>query len=114
MAAYCASKAGIQMFTKVAALELGPLGINVNAISPGVVATPLTEMLLNMPLLKEGFLERTPKMRIGEPEDIARVALFLASEYADWVTGQTIAVDGGLSLMGLPKYYEGVQQSLGM
>jgi len=113
ISAYCASKAGLDMFTQAAAVELGPLGININAIAPGMVMTPLTEMFLGFPGVKEDFLERTPKGRLGEPEDIAKVALFLASEYAEWVTGQTIVVDGGLSLMGVPRYYESVQKALG-
>lgn len=113
ISAYCASKAGLDMFTRAAAVELGPLGINVNAIAPGVVVTPLMDMFLGFPHVKEDFLERTPKGRLGEPEDIAKVALFLASEYGDWVTGQTIVADGGLSLMGTPRYYERVQAALG-
>jgi len=113
LSAYSASKAGLQMFTRAAAVELGPLGINVNAISPGGTMTPGTELFFGFPRVKEEFLERTPKGRLGEPTDIARVCLFLASDYAEWVTGETIVVDGGLSLMGLPKYYERVQEALG-
>jgi NAD(P)-dependent dehydrogenase (short-subunit alcohol dehydrogenase family) len=109
IAAYCASKGGLLMFTRAAALELGPHGINVNAIGPGSTLTPLTEGFYNLPGLKEAFLDRTPRGRFGEPEDIANVALFLASDYADWVTGQIIYVDGGQSLMGLPRYYEGLK-----
>jgi len=112
-AAYSASKGGLLMFTKVAALELGPRGINVNAIGPGTTMTPLTEGFYNLPGLKEAFLDRTPKGRFGETEDIAKVALFLASEYADWVTGQIIYADGGLSLLGLPRYYEGLHEAAG-
>ncbi len=113
IAAYCASKGGLLMFTRAAALELGPRGINVNAIGPGSTTTPLTEWFYNLPGLKEAFLDRTPKGRFGEPEDIAKVALFLASDYADWVTGQTIYVDGGQSLLGLPRYYEGLRKATG-
>ena len=111
ISAYCASKGGLLMFTRVAAQELGPRGINVNAIGPGSTMTPITEGFYNLPGLKEGFLERTPKGRFGEPQDIAKVALFLASEYADWVTGQIIFADGGQSLMALPAYYEGLQKA---
>ena len=92
-------------------MELGPKGINVNAISPGSTMTPLTETFLSLPGLKEAFLDRTPMGRFGYPEDIAKVALFLASEYADWVTGQIIYVDGGQSLTGLPRYYEGIKET---
>ena len=111
ISAYCASKGGLLMFTRVAAQELGPRGINVNAIGPGSTMTPITEGFYNLPGLKEGFLERTPKGRFGEPKDIAKVALFLASEYSDWVTGQIILADGGQSLMALPAYYEGLQKA---
>ena len=109
--AYCASKGGVLMFTRTAALELGPRGINVNAIAPGTTMTPVTDMFYNLPGLKEDFLERTPLGRFGLPEDIGKVALFLASGYADWVTGQTICVDGGQSLMGLPLYLEGYEKA---
>jgi len=112
MSAYCASKAGISMFTRVAALELGPHGININAVAPGFTLTPMTEVMFNLPGFKKAALDHTPKGRYGEPEDIAKVALFLASEHADWVTGQIINVDGGVSLIGLPKYYEELRKAL--
>ncbi len=103
---YCASKAAISMFTKVAALELGPHDINMNAICPGYVMTPGTEIMFNLPGFKEAAMERSPKGRYGVPEDVAKVALFLASPYADWITGQSIDVDGAAGLMGLPMYYD--------
>jgi 3-oxoacyl-[acyl-carrier protein] reductase len=111
LAAYCSSKGGLLMFTRVAALELGPHGINVNAIGPGTTITPVTEWFYNLPVLREGFLDRTPKGRFGRPEDIAKVALFLASDYSEWITGQIIYVDGGQSLLGLPRYLEGFVRS---
>jgi 3-oxoacyl-[acyl-carrier protein] reductase len=111
MSAYCASKAGMSMFTRVAALELGPYGINVNAVAPGFTITPMTEVMFNLPGFKNAALDHTPKGRYGEPEDIAGVALFLASEHADWVTGQIVNVDGGVSLIGLPKYYEELRKA---
>jgi len=114
ISAYCASKGGLLMFTRVAAQELGPRGINVNAIGPGTTTTPITEGFYQLPGLKEGFLERTPKGRFGEPEDIAKVALFLASAYSDWVTGQIIFADGGQSLMALPAYYEGLHNAVAL
>ena len=108
---YCASKGGLLMFTRTAALELGPHGITINAIGPGSTMTPLTEGFFSLPGIGEAFLERTPMGRFGRPEDIAKVALFLASEYADWVTGQIIYVDGGQSLLGLPRYLEGIKEA---
>ena len=113
ISAYCASKGGLLMFTRVAAQELGPKGINVNAIGPGSTMTPITEGFYNLPVINAGFLERTPMGRFGQPEDIGRVALFLASDYANWVTGQILYVDGGQSLMGLPRYLEGLMESVG-
>lgn len=109
IAAYCAAKGGVLMFTRVAALELAAHGITVNAIGPGTTLTPLTEGFYNLPGLREAFLDRSPMGRFGEPEDIAKVALFLASEYADWITGQIILADGGQSLLGLPRYIEGLE-----
>lgn len=106
MSAYCVAKAGLSMLTRVAALELGPHGINVNAVAPGFTMTPMTENGFNLPNFKNAALEHTPKGRYGEPEDIAKVALFLASENAEWVTGQIINVDGGVSTIGLPKYLD--------
>lgn len=111
IAAYCASKGGLLMFTRAAAVELGPYGININAIAPGSTVTPLTEWFLNLPGLKEAFVDRTPMGRFGQPEDIAKVALFLASDYGAWISGQIIHVDGGQCLMGLPRYYEGLQEA---
>lgn len=113
IAAYCAAKGGVLMFTRAAAVELAPHGITMNAIGPGTTLTPLTEAFYNLPGLHEAFLDRTPMGRLGEPIDIARVALFLASEYADWVTGQIILADGGQSLLGLPRYLEGIRAATG-
>ncbi len=113
IAAYCAAKGGVLMFTRVAALELAPHGITVNAIGPGSTLTPVTEGFYTLPGLREAFLDRTPLGRFGEPQDIGRVALLLASEYADWITGQIIFADGGQSLLGLPRYLEGLEQLAG-
>ncbi|MCL6519610.1 MAG: SDR family oxidoreductase [Armatimonadetes bacterium] len=92
---YTASKGGITGMTEAMAIELGPYGINVNAIGPGVIKTAMIT-----PLEKEGVLEtlvkqRIPKGRVGTPEDIANLAVFLASEEADYITGATIFIDGG-------------------
>ncbi|MBW2698991.1 MAG: SDR family oxidoreductase [Deltaproteobacteria bacterium] len=108
--AYCAAKGGVAMFTKAAALELAPHGITMNAIGPGTTPTPGTEGLYQLPGLREAFLDRTPMGQFGELSDISRVVLMLASEYADWITGQLILADGGQSLLGLPRYLEGLEQ----
>jgi len=92
---YCASKGGIAAFTEALALELTPKGINVNTISPGAINTEMAKPVIQDPKVKEGLLMRIPKGRIGEPEDIAAAAVFLASEEADYITGSVLVVDGG-------------------
>jgi len=106
LAAYCASKGGVLMFTRVAAMELGSRGIRVNAIAPGSTLTGLTTMAFSRPQVEEAFLRHTPMGRFGQPEDIARAVLYLASPLSDWVTGHLLVVDGGQSLRGLPLYLE--------
>jgi 3-oxoacyl-[acyl-carrier protein] reductase len=90
---YGASKAAIEAFTRSVAIEVGPLGIRVNTISPG----PTQTGYISAEAEKE-LNERIPLKRIGTPEDIADVALFLASDQAQWVTGQVIKVSGGHAL----------------
>lgn len=99
---YAASKGGVAMLTKGMAVALAPYGIRVNAIGPGTVNTALAANLLAMPGMKERSLMRTPLGRIAEPEEIARVAVFLASDDASYVTGTTVYADGGrLALNGV-------------
>ncbi|MBA3063914.1 3-oxoacyl-ACP reductase FabG [Candidatus Woesearchaeota archaeon] len=93
--AYCASKGGIINMTRELALELGQYKINVNAIGPGVIETPMTKDLLEDKATKETLLANIPLNRIGKPEDIANAALFLASDNSDYITGITLFVDGG-------------------
>ncbi|MFC1943339.1 SDR family NAD(P)-dependent oxidoreductase [Chloroflexota bacterium] len=92
---YAVSKAGLIMMTQGMAKELGQYGIRVNAIAPGLILTRISEALWKNDEFRTERLNRTPLGRIGMPEDVANVALFLASEMADYVTGSTIAVDGG-------------------
>lgn len=106
LAAYCASKGGVLMFTRVAAMELGARGIRVNAIAPGSTLTGLTTMAFSRPQMEQGFLRHTPMGRFGQPEDIAQAVLYLASPLSAWVTGHLLVVDGGQSLRGLPLYLE--------
>jgi 3-oxoacyl-[acyl-carrier protein] reductase len=106
LAAYCASKGGVLMFTRVAAMELGARGIRVNAIAPGSTLTGLTTMAFTRPSVEQGFLRHTPMGRFGQPEDIAQAVLYLASPLSAWVTGHLLVVDGGQSLRGLPLYLE--------
>jgi NAD(P)-dependent dehydrogenase (short-subunit alcohol dehydrogenase family) len=106
LSAYCASKGGVLMFTRVAALELGAHGIRVNAIAPGSTLTGQTTMAFTQPKMEQGFLRHTPMGRFGQPEDIAQAVFYLASPLSAWVTGHLLVVDGGQSLRGLPLYLE--------
>lgn len=99
---YAASKGGIAMLTKGMAVALAPHGIRVNAIGPGTVNTPINANFFGMPGMKERFLMRTPLGRVAEADEIARVAVFLASDDASYVTGTTVYADGGrLALNGI-------------
>ena len=98
---YSAAKAGIQGITSALAIELGPYGINVNAVAPGYVATPMTDATarrvgVSPEQAQESAAAQIPLRRVAQPEDIAAVVTFLASEDAQYVTGQTIYATGGL------------------
>ena len=93
---YSASKAGVIGLTKSVARELASRGITANAIAPGVIATDMTEVLSDG--VKESLKERVPLGHIGVPEDIAKAVAFLASDDAVYITGQVLAVDGGMSM----------------
>jgi len=99
---YSAAKAGLDMLTRCWAIELAPARIRVNAILPGIVRTPVFESMLPKDAI-EPFLARfekvTPLGRIGTPDDVARLALFLASPASEWMTGAIVPLDGGLSLV---------------
>jgi NAD(P)-dependent dehydrogenase (short-subunit alcohol dehydrogenase family) len=98
--AYAAAKAGIAAFVATLALEYGPV-VRANAVSPGMIATALTGPLLdNFPEIVDRMVAKTPAGRVGEPEDIADVVVFLCSDMARFVTGQNIVVDGGMILHG--------------
>jgi 3-oxoacyl-[acyl-carrier protein] reductase len=93
---YAASKAGIIGFTKALAKEVASRGICVNAIAPGFIRTHMTEALPEE--IKNQLLGQIPMKRIGEPEDVANLVLFLASEAASYITGEVIRVDGGMAM----------------
>jgi NAD(P)-dependent dehydrogenase (short-subunit alcohol dehydrogenase family) len=95
--AYSAAKAGVIALTKSVALEYGPR-IRANAVSPGVIRTPMSEALFHLPGAMEPVTGATPLGRAGTPEDVADVVVFLASDLARFVTGQNLVVDGGLGL----------------
>jgi len=90
---YCASKAAIQAFTRALAWELAPYGINVNAVAPGTAETPMHEGYIEA--AREIFIPTTPLGRLARPEDVAHVVVFLVSDAASYITGQTIHVNGG-------------------
>jgi NAD(P)-dependent dehydrogenase (short-subunit alcohol dehydrogenase family) len=97
-AAYCGTKAGLSGLVRALAVEWGPLGCTVNAVGPGVIRTPLTQAYMDdNPDRVEAAIAHTPLRRLGEPEDVAGVVTFLASDAAGFITGQTIFVDGGLT-----------------
>ena len=100
--AYCVSKAGVDQLTRCAALELAPLGVRVNAVNPGVTVTNLHRRSGMPEAQYAAFLERSktthPLGRPGNPEEIASLILYLASDRAGWMTGETIPIDGGRHL----------------
>jgi len=103
MSAYCSAKAAVEMLTKVAAMELAPAGIRVTGIGPGIVDTPLTAYQRDTPAFRQAYLENTPLDRVGTTADIASAAVFLASDDASWVTGETLFVDGGALTRAYPR-----------
>ena len=94
-AAYCATKGAIEQLTKALAVELAPAGIRVNAIAPGNIRTRMNEKLLEDPDYEQMYLDGTPYGRVGVPEDVAPLAVFLASDAARYIHGESILVDGG-------------------
>lgn len=93
---YCASKGGVKMITRNLAVELGPMGITINNIAPGAIATPINQDLLNNPEQLKKVTKNIPLGRMGEPEDVSGLVAFLASDEAKYITGSTLYVDGGL------------------
>ena len=94
-AAYCASKAGVNLLTKELALEWGPHNINVNAVAPTFIETPMTKPMFENAAFKEMVLQKILLGRIGQPKDVLGAVIYLASEASDLVTGHVLLVDGG-------------------
>ena len=94
---YCASKGGMQMVMRNLAVELGPLNIRINNVAPGAIKTPINASLLSKPELITPLQNNISLHRLGDPEDVANVITFLASDEARYVTGSTYYVDGGLA-----------------
>jgi len=97
--AYCASKGGIVALTKDLAAEWAKYRITVNAIAPGWTITEMTHSYFSQEEVRRFLLDRIPLNRLGQPEDIANLAVFLASAYSDYITGQTVHVDGGWTIL---------------
>ncbi len=102
---YAASKGGVAMLMKTMAQELAPIGVRVNSVSPGAIRTPINTHAWSTPAALDALLELIPYKRIGEPDDVARAVAWLASDEADYVTGVTLYVDGGMTLY--PEFADG-------
>jgi NAD(P)-dependent dehydrogenase (short-subunit alcohol dehydrogenase family) len=98
MSVYNTSKGGVDAFVRSAAMDLGPLGIRVNAVAPGVVNTRIARFVIEDPVIGPQYLKTIPLGRFGEPPDVAATVRFLASDEAGYITGQTLVVDGGQTL----------------
>ena len=98
MAAYNTTKAACYAIARSAAIDLGRYGIRVNAVAPGVVDTPIAELVVHNPELAPLYLKTIPLGRFGQPRDIANAVLFLASDEASYITGQMLVIDGGQTL----------------
>jgi NAD(P)-dependent dehydrogenase (short-subunit alcohol dehydrogenase family) len=97
---YSAAKAAVAALTQSAALEYAPRGIRVNAVAPGAIRSAMTTPLLGMGDWEQRWTDRTPLGRVGDPEDIADVVVFLCSDLSRYITGQVLVVDGGMILHG--------------
>lgn len=93
---YCTSKGGLKMLMRNLAIELAPLGVRVNNVAPGAIETPINSALLNQPEKLAALQQNIPLRRLGQPRDVAGAVAFLASDEADYITGSTLFVDGGL------------------
>lgn len=113
MAPYCASKAGVEMLVRVAADELGPLGVRCNAVRPGLVPTELADPLVQDRVIVDDYLDQMPLGRLGRVEDVAAAVRWLAGPESDWVTGQCVAVDGGHTLRRGPRIETMVERFFG-
>lgn len=97
LAGYSATKGAVSALTRALAVEYAPFGIRVNALAPGFIETALTDRVLRNPGINKALLDQTPLRRFGSGEDVAKAALFLASDDAGYITGAEIAVDGGMA-----------------
>jgi glucose 1-dehydrogenase len=94
---YCASKGGVKMMMRNLSIELAPFGITINNVAPGAIETPINTALLHDPVKLKALLENIPLNRLGKPADVSSAVAFLASSEADYITGTTLVVEGGLT-----------------
>jgi len=94
---YCMSKGGMKMMTRNLSIELAPFGITINNVAPGAIETPINTSLLHDPAKLKALLDNIPLNRLGKPNDVSSAVAFLASSDADYITGTTLVVDGGLT-----------------
>jgi NAD(P)-dependent dehydrogenase (short-subunit alcohol dehydrogenase family) len=106
MSAYCSAKAGVEMLTRVGAMEMGPHKVRVNCICPGLTDTPLTSFVIQTPSIYANYLENIPLGRNGTADDIASAAVFLASDDASWITAESLYVDGGSQTKRYPQLFK--------
>src|SRR3954452_7807204 len=111
LAAHCSATAGLAMLTEVAALELGARGIRGNAVSPGLVVTPLTAPALDIPGIEDDYTANTPLGRSGTPEEIADAVVFCCR--ASWLTGEVMDLNGGAHLMRYPDLLGHISRAFG-
>ncbi len=104
LASYAAGKAAVDQLVRVAADELGPLGVRVNSVQPGLTQTAATEGMFRNPKMMDAFLAEQPIQRHGQPDDIAQAVRYFAGPESSWVTGQTLTVDGGNTLRSFIDY----------
>lgn len=113
MAPYCASKAGVEMLVRVAADELGPLGVRCNAVAPGLVPTELADPLVQDETIVDDYLDQMPLARLGRVDDVAAAVRFLAGPESGWITGQVLCVDGGHTLRRGPRIETMMERFMG-
>jgi NAD(P)-dependent dehydrogenase (short-subunit alcohol dehydrogenase family) len=102
LAAYASAKAGLEYASKIAAVEYGDANVRFNTIAASLIETPMTSRVFSVDAAIQAIVEMTPLGRMGSSQDIANAALYLCSELGSYVTGQTLCVDGGASLLALP------------
>ena len=95
IAHYCASKGGIAAMTEALAVELAPFNIRVNAIAPGMIETPMIDVVKSDPKMLKAMLQRVPLKRVGRPEEVSELVVFLASDSSSYMTGAVVIIDGG-------------------